>query len=348
MNCNLKKSLIKWVPSGLKRMRLSIFMTVAAVLALSPAIIFAGDNGPCLECHTDAEKIEVTEKTKIDPITGDIKVVPMLIDEAAFKASAHGADDFFCVDCHQDLDRVDLSEGHKPNLKPVDCITFCHDDPADDYLESNHVKLMKEKNFDVPTCKDCHAGISYQRSMLGERSPRDVPKAADPIHRKDSIESCGSCHQDYYDSYRNNAHGQVTALGYTSTDLPICSDCHGKHWILNSSDPESWVGEEGILETCGGCHADAHESFVKHIEHPQIKNIDYYKKLLIAVRNARNDPENLKNVLKNPQTVLCLVFVMYIGILAFTFSSFGIHSLLSWFATVRDECRRKEHDEEHH
>lgn len=302
MSYKLKKSLIKWVLSGFKGFRLSIFMTVTTVAALSPAIIFAGDNGPCLECHMSLEKLDVAEKTKINPVTGEIKVVSMLIDEVAFKASAHGADDFFCTDCHQDLDRVDLSDGHKPNLKPVDCITFCHDDPADDFLDSTHVKLMKEKNFDVPTCKDCHAGVSYKRSVLGERSPRDVPKYNDPIHRKDTIEMCGSCHQDYYDSYRNNAHGQVTALGYTSTDLPVCFDCHGKHWILNSSDPESKVGEERIIETCGKCHADAHESFVKHIEHPQIKNINYYKKLLLAVRNARTDPENFKTVIKNPQT----------------------------------------------
>jgi hypothetical protein len=40
---------------------------------------------------------------------------------------------------------------------------------------------------------------------------------------------------------------------------------------------------------------------------------------------------------------------MYVGILAFTFSSFGLHSLLCWFAVVRDERKRKGHtDEEQH
>ena len=48
----------------------------------------------------------------------------MLIDEACLQASAHGGEDFFCIDCHQDLDGADVTEGHKPNLKPVDCITF--------------------------------------------------------------------------------------------------------------------------------------------------------------------------------------------------------------------------------
>lgn len=344
------KNLVLGTLSCFRKFRLSVFLVVnTVIIGLSPAVLTAGDNGPCIECHTKIDKLKTTEKAKIDPITGEIKVVSMVIDEAAFKASAHGGEDFFCTDCHQDLDGVDLSEGHKPNLKPVDCITFCHDDPAEEYLQSSHVKLMKEKNKDVPTCKDCHTGLTYRYTPIGEKSPRDVPKGTDPLHRKLTIESCSSCHQDYFDSYRNNAHGQVTALGHTTTDVPVCFDCHGKHKILNSSEPESKVGEEKIIETCGSCHANANASFVKHIEHPQIKNIKYYKTLLTALKNARNDPENLKKVLKNPQTILCIVFVMYIGILGFTFSSFGLHSLLTWFAIVRDERKRKGHaDEEHH
>ena len=81
----------------------------------------------------------------------------------------------------------------------------------------------------------------------------------------------------------------------------------------------------------------------------RLKILNYYKTLLAALKNARSDPENLKNLLKNPQTILCIVFVMYVGILAFTFSAFGLHSLLSWFAVARDEHRRKGHtDEEQH
>ncbi len=347
---SLEKNLILKVLSFRKRFSGYSHLVISAVfIGLSPAVLTAGDNVPCIECHTKPDKLKTAEKAKIDPVTGEIKVVSMLIDEGIFKTSAHGGEDFFCTDCHQDLDGVDLSEGHKPNLKPVDCITFCHDDPAEDYLQSSHVKLMKENNKDVPTCKDCHAGLTYHYTSVGEKSPRDVPRGTDPIHRKLTIESCGACHQEYLDSYRNNAHGQVTSLGHTTIDVPVCFDCHGKHKILNSKDPESKVGKEKILETCGNCHAKANASFVKHVEHPQIKNINYYKKLLAGLKNARSNPEDLKNLIKNPQTILCIVFVMYVGILAFTFSSFGVHSLLCWYATARDEYKRKGHaDEEQH
>src|SRR3972149_4678965 len=221
------KCLMKVVVSGVKRLELLTFLTTCVtVIILSPAMLFAGDNGPCIECHTKPDKLKVTEKAKIDPVTGEIKVSPMLIDEAAFEAPAHGGEDFFCIDCHQDLDGKDVTEGHKPNLKPVDCITFCHDDPAEDYLQSTHVKLMRENNKDVLTCKDCHSGLSYHYTPMGEKSPRDVPRGTDPLHRKLTIDACGSCHQDYLNSYKNNAHGQVATLGHTTTDVPVCFDCH--------------------------------------------------------------------------------------------------------------------------
>ena len=112
------------VISGFKKLEIPAFLVVCVtIVILSPVMLFAGDNGPCIECHTKLDKLKVTEKAKIDPVTGKIKVSPMLIDEAAFKASAHGGEDFFCIDCHQDLDGKDVTEGHKPNLKPVDCIT---------------------------------------------------------------------------------------------------------------------------------------------------------------------------------------------------------------------------------
>ncbi|MFQ5965464.1 MAG: hypothetical protein ACE5KZ_14400 [Candidatus Scalinduaceae bacterium] len=306
------------------------------ISAFSSHTLVAQENSECIECHTDPSEVDV--KVRVDPVTGEVEIVSMLIDADAFHASAHGTDDFYCIDCHADLEDVDLEEtegGHYPNLQPVDCITFCHDDPAEAFLEGSHVRLMRENDVQVPTCKHCHAG---------EKSKRDTPKADDLYHRKDTIEKCSECHAEYLHSYRNNLHGQVTALGHVDTDIATCVDCHGEHTILHSSEPESTLGSENIIETCGTCHPGANEKFVKHVAHPQYKNIQYYKSALLAVKNIRKEPEQIESIVKSPQIILTIVFIMYMGILVMTFSGFGLHSILTWFSTILDERKGKENE----
>ncbi|MDR4504019.1 MAG: hypothetical protein MRK01_04400 [Candidatus Scalindua sp.] len=308
-----------------------LFVAFLAVLisAVSSYCLHAQENNDCLDCHTDPSKVDV--KVRVDHVTGEVEIVSMLVDEEAFHASAHGGEDFYCIDCHADLEE---SEGeHYPNLQPVDCITFCHDDPAEEFLESSHVALMKENDIQPPTCKYCHAGL---------KSKRDVPRADDLSHRKDTIDKCGGCHEEFFNSYRNNLHGQVTALGYVGTDIATCVDCHGQHKILNSSDPESTVGSENLIETCGTCHPGANSTFVKHVAHPQYKNINYYKTIVGAVKDIRSDREKVAGLVKSPQTLITILFVMYVGILVMTFSGFGMHSVLTWLATILDERKGKE------
>jgi hypothetical protein len=293
----------------------------------------AQDNtADCIECHQDPE--ECGPKVKIDPVSGEIFITSMLLsdeDVETFKASGHGGEDFFCIDCHADLE--DVEGEHEPDLKPVDCITFCHDDPAVDYLEGSHVQLMRDKDMEPFTCKHCHTG---------EHSRRDTPRAESPIGRRIMLEKCGSCHEPHLRSYRNNLHGQLTALGYTGTDMASCPDCHGMHTILNSTDPESTVGEDNIVETCAKCHTNATPRFAKHIEHPQFKNLDHYKSLFLAFKNIKTDPQAVRKIATDPQTFLILGFVVYLAIIGMTFTTFGLHVLLMWLRIILDEHKGKE------
>lgn len=301
--------------------------------ALSSESLFAQENSDCMECHTNREKVDI--KVRVDSVTGEVETVSMLVDKDEYHASAHGGEDFYCIDCHADLEE---SEGeHYPNLKPVDCITFCHDDPGATFLEGSHAGLMREKGVQLPTCKYCHTG---------EKSKMNTPRADNLAHRRDTIEKCGGCHEKYLRSYRNNLHGQVTAMGHVDTDIATCVDCHGQHTILNSSDPESTLGVENAKETCGKCHAGASDSFVKHVAHPDYKNPSYYKSFFLALLNIRKDPGQIKSIIKSPQIILTILFVAYVGILVMTFAQFGTHMLFSWLGTILDE--RKEGKESEH
>ncbi|MGR3320074.1 MAG: hypothetical protein ACUZ8O_16525 [Candidatus Anammoxibacter sp.] len=333
--------------------RYSKSVSVISILALALISIFltsqtsAQENSDCLLCHENPEMCAdfgSLEKTKIDPVTAEIQIVSMIVDQEAFATSIHGKDDFYCIDCHGDLEE---SEGmHKPDLRQVDCATFCHDDPAETFRESNHVRLMKENGYTPPSCKNCHIGLAFHQSTWGKNKPMFVPHADGPAHRQLTIETCANCHKREYASYKNGFHGQVAALGVTSLDIPTCADCHGSHDILNSSNPDSQMGLQNRIEVCGKCHEGAGEKFVMHIEHPKIKELEYYKSLIATLLDIRHLPSGLMKIGKDPQTYLLITFVGYIGLLTMLFSKFGLHAVLIWMREILDE--RKGKDSEKH
>lgn len=302
---------------------LPIFFSALSGLSLAQEI------SDCMDCHRDPNK--VGKVARIDRQTGDIKVVSMLVDEKAFMDSAHGRskEKFTCIDCHQDLNGV-YGE-HDPLLKPVDCVTFCHDDPAAAYQEGSHVAHMKEKEKTPPGCKECH---------MGKNSMRDTPVKDDPFHRAYTNKMCGTCHEEYVYTYCSNLHGQLTSLGYCSKDVANCSDCHGGHEILKASEPDSMIGENKIVETCTQCHKGAGKKFVRHIAHPRFKRPDLYKGILKALKDR--DMGAIKKAALDPQSYLVIVFIAYMGIITFTFSSFGLHSLLMWFRVFQEERKAGE------
>jgi len=51
-----EKSLRGEVLSSFKKIKLCVLVVVSvAIIGLSPAVLTAGDNGPCIECHTKPE-----------------------------------------------------------------------------------------------------------------------------------------------------------------------------------------------------------------------------------------------------------------------------------------------------
>lgn len=298
---------------------LAFFFFVAAFS--SPGLTVAQETEDCMECHGDPE--EVGKVARIDAETGEIRVANMLVSEEAFMQSAHGLSEegFECIDCHQDLDGV-YGE-HAPILTSVDCITFCHDDPAEEFLESTHVEHMEEEEKTPPKCTDCH---------MGENSARETPVADNAFHRGNINKTCGNCHEDYLFTYCSNLHGQLSSLGVLTTDVPNCSDCHSGHDILKSDDPDSTVGENNKVETCGECHKGAGENFVKHIAHPGFKTRGLYAELYNIYKE-----KGLFGVLREPHTYLALVFVAYVGIICQAFSMFGGHAFLMWIRMILDD-----------
>lgn len=240
----------------------------------------------CEKCHGNAEII------KKGGIPSDVS--------KAFEDSIHGRALSraglmvapTCSDCHG---AHDIRKKQDPASRvalmnvPATCGT-CHEGIAHKFSAGVHGQLLAKGNLEAPACQTCH-------------TPHAIQRAESMQWQLKVIGQCGTCHLDRIATFRDTFHGQVTALG--SRSVAGCADCHGPHEVLPSSDPRSPTAPANLVATCGKCHANATESFVKYDPH--------------ADKHDRA---------RNPMLYYTAQFMTLL--LAGVFSFFGIHTTL-WF-----------------
>ncbi len=108
-------------------------------------------------------------------------------------------------------------------------------------------------------CDACHAGFGtgpHNHVALGDLPPEWQPVLANrPDRERSAIAACMNCHPKESKAYLGSIHGEVAAKG--STDVPLCNDCHGNHYIHPRDDLESQVNPGNVPATCAKCHANA-------------------------------------------------------------------------------------------
>jgi cytochrome b subunit of formate dehydrogenase len=141
-----------------------------------------------------------------------------------------------CLDCHGDPDFETTDSAGKSISLYVDSTIF---------VNSIH------GSFD---CTDCHTSVT------------DIPHAEHmpPV-------DCGECHTDVaeryqYHGFKKEKPGEL---------FPDCHDCHGKHNILEPSDPNSTANPINLPTTCGRCHED--EAIVGPYHIPMITPVEIYE-----------------------------------------------------------------------
>jgi len=118
-------------------------------------------------------------------------------------------------------------------------------------------------------CPDCHGGDSKLGFAEGDpdlaMDPAKGYKA--PPDRLDIPEFCGRCHSDIeymkrfntklptdqLTLYKTSIHGKMLSEN-KDTKVAICTDCHGVHDIMPSSDSRSGIYHNNVPETCRKCH----------------------------------------------------------------------------------------------
>ena len=213
----------------------------AYCLAIAPANAVDIANSACLECHgeEDAEPF----------VNGHL-----------FEGSVHA--DNQCISCHSDIKEAE----HDTPLKKVDCAE-CHDIESEIYLQSSHGQALNLGRDQAATCKDCHGDAHH---IVPVKNPDS------PINRKNISKTCAQCHGNVeemkkfglhqlapIESYEHSVHG-LANLEDGST-AATCTDCHGSHNLLRSTEPESKLYWKNIPQTCGKCHENIAETYSRSV-----------------------------------------------------------------------------------
>lgn len=216
----------------------------------------------CTNCHADVEEIPHEEhlaKVDLDTCEG-------CHDEAvaAYRTSRHAAAGdrpaaAGCADCHSDVhvarSHTDpASAAHWTHLAAT--CAKCHaanattgarlpiTRPVEAYLKSVHSSRVAAGTH-AAVCSDCHGS----HAILPASDPSST------IWPSRVPETCGTCHAAVAAEFRDSVHGAALARGLR--DAPSCTNCHGEHDILPSSDPTAPVFTRNIATlTCGRCHGD--------------------------------------------------------------------------------------------
>ena len=163
-----------------------------------------------------------------------------------------------CNDCHgvHDIKRsVDkTSRSNHTNIAKT-CGT-CHVGIEETYIQSVHGRLLLKGDRKGPVCTDCH-------------SAHDIEKPATAHFKGLSDQSCGKCHADRLEHYRETYHGKAMALGQpnVASDVAACYDCHGHHDVFPVSDPRSRLSKDRIVGTCAQCHPGVNAKFTEYQPH---------------------------------------------------------------------------------
>lgn len=213
----------------------------------------------CGTCHGDAKfakqhKISEVYSMYMDSIHGFALTKDGLL-VAASCSSCHGS--------HKVLSKNDAASGTNRANVAVTC-GKCHAGPTKDYMAGIHGQRMSTGDAMAPVCTNCHT--AHQISNPREQAWQTKTGA-----------TCGGCHEEKLETYRDTFHAQVSALGYIET--AHCWDCHGFHDIRPATDRKSSIAKVNLEATCGKCHSGVTKSFITYQPHADRHNRQEYPAL---------------------------------------------------------------------
>ncbi len=186
------------------------------------------------------------------------------------KIIAEGGEAATCSTCHGVHNiQTRIAPGSKISAFEIpNTCSECHNEIADDYMQSIHWIRAKQGVRMSPVCTDCHSEHGIEAITTSESTRQEIKKIQE--------RTCLECHSNPMVSenyatggeakqYQDSYHGLAVMRG--DEDAAMCVDCHSVHKILPASHPASSVNDNNIVQTCGHCHEESNETFAKSYSH---------------------------------------------------------------------------------
>jgi formate dehydrogenase gamma subunit len=214
----------------------------------------------CADCHADVKAFP-HEPAPAPVNCGSCHADALSAYQRGIHSTARGkgvAQAATCTGCHGNAHEIlpssdARSKTNRANV-PQSC-GACHGEkfvmegrgistqPFFSYEQSVHGKAVTNGSGKAAVCTDCHRA----HDIL----PPGDPKS--PIFKFNVPATCGQCHQGVGQEYLASIHGQAVQRG--NWQAPVCTDCHGIHFIKAHIDPTSSVAAQALARTtCAQCH----------------------------------------------------------------------------------------------
>lgn len=195
--------------------------------------ISQGTEDYCLSCHGDQD-LSMTFK--------DGESVSLFISQDMLDHSIHSTKGIECVACHQTIQSYPhltqtFASRRELSVTYYESCKSCHSANYAKAKDSIHASIMESGNLQTAICTDCHG-------------THDISSAMEPKSKISA--TCGKCHDGILDTYSKSVHGS-DIIAEDNQDVPVCTDCHGVHNIV---DPRTSDFRVQSPEMCARCHAD--------------------------------------------------------------------------------------------
>jgi len=192
--------------------------------------LFAQSNDDCLVCHEDQSLSMEKEGREIS----------LFVDAGKLKSSTHN--NLSCVSCHVGFNPDEFP--HKENIQPIDC-KLCHKDAPTKHQFHPQILKTKSSNGSIDvSCKNCH-GTHDVKSRKTTQSKWNSTRLT---------ESCGDCHKEVINVYKNSQHYLAFKEGLKGT--PNCITCHSSQIVKTSEGRNPVELKLAQEKLCLSCHLD--------------------------------------------------------------------------------------------